>query len=167
MLSMEAVALHLQQEAVKRDEDTGRDLFGRSAYNRYYYATYLTVRALISMLNAQWKNLPHSDYPSLLEGKLLEEIKRGKKRAQKLSDGQTIQICQQAQHAAHCLADVMKKGNAARVIADYHPDVAVNFISGGRFALNGVDISDAHQWPSRASAWSDSIKMAWQQINAD
>lgn len=54
MASMEIVGLHLQREAVKSGKPAEEsDLFGRSAYNRYYYASFLCVRRLLIELEFQ------------------------------------------------------------------------------------------------------------------
>lgn len=164
---MEAVAHHLQIEALSRRNDGGEpDLFARSAYNRYYYATFLCVREALITLDSGWSRLPHADYPKTLEGQVLKTLQGGKKRAVKIGDSGLITKCQQADRAARQLAKLMRESSAVRVVADYEPSIRVDFADSGRFRLSGVEITDAHRWPLQAKVWTETIMSAWRQVNA-
>ena len=52
---MKIVGHHLQQEAIRRTSDAEKDVFGRSSYNRYYYAAFLTARSLFVSLDPGWE----------------------------------------------------------------------------------------------------------------
>ena len=163
---METVAHHLQKEAINRRLNAEEcDLFGRSAYNRYYYATFLKVREMFSQLDASWGALPHKAYPEILRGTIKKTIAGGRSKAIKLGDLKLISLCQQATAAASDLATLMTQGYAVRVIADYHPEIPVAFTDAERFELNSVKISTAHGWPSRAQTLTNTIEAAWKQIN--
>jgi hypothetical protein len=166
MSRMEVVARHLQVEAMRRQTQDARDQFGRSAYNRYYYALFLCTRRLLAELDAKWANMPHASYEGVLTGQIKNEIKNGQRRAQKLSDTNTIQLCERAKQATHELAQLMHRGNATRVVADYNPDTPIDFTSSDRFKLAGIDITEADQWPHRARDLSATIAAAWRQIHA-
>lgn len=164
---MEIVAYHLQKEAInRRSNPVECNLFGRAAYNRYYYAMFLIVREKLVDLNPDWSGTGHSSYPEILNGTVKKRIASGRKSAVKIGDGPLIALCQKALHAAHQLSELMRLGYAVRVVADYNPQVSVNFISADRFKLNDVEITAAHEWPDRAKIYADTIASAWSQINA-
>ncbi len=166
MASMEIVGLHLQREAVKSGKPAEEsDLFGRSAYNRYYYASFLCVRRLLIELDSKWDKLPHADYPNLLRVTIKTEIDKHKRRAQRLNDSALVQLCLQAINASHELAKIMEKGFVTRVVADYRPEIKVDFTGGDRFRLQSVEITEAHQWPEKAYALAQTISSAWKQTH--
>ena len=145
---MELVADHLCQEVLRRADQTERDLFGRTAFNRYYYATFLKVRSGLRRLNTpEWANLPHKDIPEVLKGTIRKRLAKGKIAASKVSDNEVVNLCGRAQHAALELSDIMKKGYATRVVADYSPEIEVTFSAGQEFFLNSVGTKDAREWP--------------------
>jgi len=163
---MRTVAQHLQVKALELRRQGGEfDVFARSAYNRYYYATFLVARECISGLDKNWSHLPHADYPKVIDGKIIKKITEARRKAVNLGDKDLIQTCQQAVYAARSLSLLMKSSSSVRVVADYHPDVPVSFDGSDRFTLAGVDITDAHQWPNRAKAYGTSIADAWRQID--
>lgn len=163
---MEVVAHHLQVTALGRGDAMERDLFGRSSYNRYYYATFLCVRQVLRQLRPEWDELPHADYPKVLLGAVLKVLDNGRQRAQKLQDNELVTQCSRAIVAARELARLMTASSTTRKVADYHPEILVNFVHGDRFTLNNVDVTEAHQWPQRAKAWATEISAAWRQVNA-
>lgn len=162
---MEVVAHYLQVTALAKHDATERDLFGRSSYNRYYYSAFLSVRQMLARLDPSWGRLPHADYPGLLRGQISTVLSKGRKKAMKLQDQGLISQCSRASEAARNLANLMASGNATRVVADYQPEIPVNFSFSGRFTLNSVDITEAHQWPERAKAWAKEVENAWRQLD--
>lgn len=163
--ALEVVAHHLQMTALGRADATERDLFGRSSYNRYYYATFLCVRDVLARLRPEWGMLPHAAYPELLMGTVLKILSKGREQAQKLQDKELVSQCQRASVAARELASLMRASSTTRKVADYHPEIAVNFVHADRFTLNNVEVTEAHQWPERAKAWAREIEAAWRQVN--
>lgn len=163
---VEVVAHHLQMIALARRNVAERDSFGRSSYNRYYYAAFLCVRQVLAQLRSEWETLPHATYPEVLTGKVLKVLSDGRKQAQKMQDRDLVSQCSRAIVAARELAHLMRKSSVTRKVADYHPEILVNFAHVDRFTLNSVDITEAHQWPARAKAWAREIENAWRQVNA-
>jgi len=163
---MEIVAQHLHQEAIHRTSPIERDLFGRSAFNRYYYSMFIEVRASLAMLRPEWSRLAHAAIPDLLKGKVKDELKRGRKRAEKMGDFDVVSLCESALSATEALAKLMEQGYATRVTADYYPDIPVDFLSANDFQLNTVSVKKAQAWPHRASAFLKTITSAWKQLNA-
>jgi len=163
---MESVALFLQTEANRHAPDQRDfDLFGRSSFNRYYYAVYLQVRTILGDLDGTWATAPHASIPALLTGQVLVKIRRQRMRANKLGDYDAVGICSRAESSAHDLADLMKTAYAVRVAADYRPDIAIEPDGQGRFRLNQVRVTTAHDWPARAREYGQRIKRAWSLLD--
>jgi hypothetical protein len=158
---MEVVAHHLQLEAVRRTIQQESDQFGRSSYNRYYYATFLRVRKMMSALDAGWSQLPHASYPATLRGAVKKKLQEGRKKALKVGDHEVVAACAKAISAASEIASLMESASATRVVADYNPQIPVTFLENGRFSLNNINITDAHDWPVKADTWSSIVEKTW------
>ena len=161
---MHKVGHHLQVEAIKKT-GTERDLFTRSAYNRYYYAVYLAVRRMLTEFDPGWAKTAHKSCPEILKGAITKSYKTAKTRANKNGDFELIPKLEIGIRAAAALASLMVKANAARVVADYEPSEAVNFASAKRFSLRNIEITEAHEWDDSVRIWTNSIREAWRQIN--
>jgi|SRR5580658_224368 hypothetical protein len=159
---METVALFLQIEAKRHPADSRDfDLFGRSSFNRYYYAVYLEVRSMLGGLNSTWATVAHKSIPDLLTGQVLARIRQLKARATRLRDNRATDICRRGAASARELATLMKGANAVRVAADYHPEIAVVLDDRGRFQLNLMSVTIAHEWTERAREHGRRIRRAW------
>lgn len=159
---MEQVAHYLQIKANQCLPDSRDfDLFGRSSFNRYYYAAYLQVRSLLGNLNGSWSKTQHASIPKLLKGAVLERINRQRIRAAKIGDNDAVNICRQAAASAHELATLMTEAYAVRVTADYEPGIPIVADDRGRFRLNFVLVTTAHDWPDRAREHGQRIRRAW------
>lgn len=161
---MKIVAEHLQQQAFSRPAPE-RDFFGRSAFNRYYYATYLLVKNTLSNLKKEWSSdLPHAQTAEILRGKITRNLKEGRKVASKIGDKELIDTCSRAISAAEDLAKIMEQGRAIRVVADYEPSKKIHFFDND-FSLNEVSVQEAQRWPHKANALLLSIEDAWMNVN--
>ena len=58
---MKIVGEQLESWALDRKVETERDLFGRSAFNRYYYAVFLLTREMLGEFKASWKKTMHAN----------------------------------------------------------------------------------------------------------
>lgn len=143
---------------------TERDLFARSAYNRYYYAVFLSVRSMVTELDNKWALTRHKSYPDLLKVSISKNLKIARWRAGKNNDSELYRILDSGIRAASALAILMEQANGARVVADYNPSEAVNFV-GGRFSLKSIEITEAHGWYDSVRILTNSIKNAWRQAN--
>jgi hypothetical protein len=143
-----------------------RDYFGRSAFNRYYYATFLQVKTGLGGLRVEWSTMAHAGIPEVLRGTVQRELKQGRTRAQRASDQEVVALCSRALAAVADLAKLMEKGYATRVTADYHPEIPVDFSGGQSFKLNTIGVDDARAWPNRAQVLVGAITSAWKQVNA-
>src|SRR4051812_403097 len=120
---MKVVAHHLQTHASTLPNTAERDLFARSAFNRYYYATYLDVKTVLGALKPGWGRIAHSEVPKIIVGPLNKELSKGRDRAERASDSSTAALCSRAMNATHLLSDLMTSGYATRVAADYDPEI--------------------------------------------
>lgn len=158
---MERVALDLQTSAqALRNDAQGFDLFGRSAYNRYYYATFLLARQMMISFDPNWKG-SHSSLPDQLAGTILKQISNFQRKALKFGDSGSIAICGSAKSALNDFSALLKEAYSVRVLADYYPEIAVTPIDGERFKLDRTTISSAHDWPIRARNYIAVIQRAW------
>jgi len=163
---METVALFLQAKAMTYTPGSREfDIFGRSSFNRYYYAVYLEVRSMLGTINETWATAQHAKIPELLTGQVLKTIKRRRKRADRLDDNEASLICSRAAAAANDLADLMKEAYAVRVAADYSPDSQIEADVKGRFRLNFVTVTAAHDWLARSREQANRIKRAWKLLD--
>ncbi len=163
---MEVVARFLRTEAENRSEADGRDLFGRTAFNRYYFATFLNVRQHLGKLRSQWGDeLPHATIPEVLRGQVKRTLESGAVRARRAADLSLASACKTAAKAAVALAEMMEKGRAVRVAADYHPEIDIDFSGGSDFKLVQVSVKTAETWPRLARIQMTQIENAWKQIN--
>lgn len=160
---MEIVGQYLQAQALQLVEQRERDYFGRSAFNRFYYATFLSVKA---ELDSVLPGFPrgHASIPDYLQGAVCKELKNGCRRAQRAGDSELAQLCLRAQSAALDLAELMRKSYGVRVTADYNLNIPVAFGSGD-FQLSTVSVNYAKTWPHKARAFALTIASAWKQIN--
>lgn len=143
-----------------------RDIFARSAYNRYYYACYLEIRAAFKEMSKDWGRAAHKSFPEILRSSISKNLKSGRKTATRVGDVELKRRLDQAIRACVELATIIERANGARIIADYSPEILVGFNGSARFSLNGVEITEAHQWHGRVRVLTSQILSAWRQVNA-
>ena len=156
---MERVGNDLQNTAFdRRTSADDLDQFGRSAFNRYYYATFLEVREMLRRFNPDWRG-SHSQVPDELEGSITRKISSIKRSAQRVDDHQGVAICQSAKGGALSLAQLMRGAYVVRVKADYEPEIPIT-LDNTRFSLDTTSINDAHNWLIRARNFIQMIDRA-------
>lgn len=146
-----SVADHLATYAKSLDPAQNADACGRSAFNRYYYASYLAVRELLGRLDAAWATQPHSGIPELLEKALVKRLKAQAKRLVDqglLTHSKEQVLMNQAKQASGEIASLLRSAYAVRVAADYEPNQHVSFEKSG-FTLLGHSDAEARQWRAR------------------
>lgn len=162
---MQEVAHHLQKQA-HAIAGIERDAFARSAYNRYYYACYLEIRTAFKEMSAEWGRSAHKAFPEILRSSISKNLKSGKRSASRLGDTELERRIDQALRGCVELASIIEKANGARIIADYSPDIGVGFNGSARFSLNGIEITEAHEWYGRVRILVSQILSVWRQVNA-
>ena len=159
---MHAVGHHLQIQA-HSILDGSRDMFARSSYNRYYFGCFLLLRSSLKDMNDGWLVQQHKAAGEMLTGKVKRELQNRKKAARKIGDWGTERKLFLAISALHELRKIMEEARAIRVIADYEPEIRVQFEGSKRFSLNGIEITRAHVWQERFEALLKSVEIAWER----
>jgi hypothetical protein len=161
---MQRVGLALAQKAVTAQAPDEADVFGRSAFNRYYYASYLVTRAMLRKMDASWSRISHKDIQPLLTGKVVERVRRASRNQQRLGlINDAASLCSSVTAAASALADMMKAAREVRCVADYEPETQI-VRRGEVIKLVGHSIEEAKYWPRRASAHSGTILKTWRRL---
>jgi len=164
-MTLEFVGQYLQAETFHRTDVTERDVFGRSSFNRYYYAAFLEVRKTLITLKPEWGGLSHANIPDLLRNTVVTQFRTAKLKATKIDDREGIRACSLAITAAKELADLLQTSYATRVVADYRAETPIVFHSSAKYSLNEVSIEVARQWPSRARSYTHSLSSADRQAH--
>ena len=162
---MHTVGHHLQIKAMAT-AGPDRDAYARSAFNRYYYGAFLTIRSMLREMDSKWSRMPHADYPNILSGRITKELGTALRRARKTGDKTFVRQIEHAKRSTAELKKVISTVGTLRVVADYCPEEAVDFTRSSRFALRSVEVTEAHNWQPNADLLCRVILQAWKQIHA-
>lgn len=163
-MSLNKVANFLKDQAIKNADADERDSFGRSAYNRFYYCSYLEVRGFLSEIEKGWGDANHSAIPDILHANFEKKFKTEIGKAKRNDDKKLVSILSDGLGAIKLLKLLLQDGYASRVVADYKPEIKVIFYS-NNFSLNSVDVDMAKQWPIKTQTLVGVIKNAWRHVN--
>lgn len=160
---MKFVGEKLEDLALKDPEFCHSDLLGRSAFNRYYYASFLITRKLLGELRSNWKGTAHKNIPELLRESLKKpvvttlnsQVKKGL-----MSQSEKSRILTRLQISTEELAEMLEAAYDARIIADYIPEELID-INNKVICLRSYKLSTAKQWPDRASSYCKTIYRVW------
>lgn len=161
---MHRVGAALLQKAMAAHAADEADVFGRSAFNRYYYATYLITRKMLQQLNPSWSGTAHKNIPSLLTQTVVRHVRetsRSQERQGLIKDAGSL--CRWVAQNASSLADMMKEAYEVRCIADYEPETQIQR-SGKVIKLADHSTHEAENWPGRASLYAGAIVKTWRQL---
>lgn len=150
MAGLFEVAEHLSSQARTRMGDEA-DAFGRSAFNRYYYASFLTVRDLLVAVDGSWGMQSHANIPNLLEvtlPKRISELATQQARSGILNPKRAQSLRHEATTAGSDIASILRLAYAVRVTADYEPAKRVSFDTNG-FSLGDHSDAEARNWKAR------------------
>ena len=163
---MEVVAERLEKIAIEERDENHEDSFGRSAFNRYYYASYLITRDMLRKLNPLWTRTGHSKIPSLLRDTIIKKIDVELRRQQKLGGlglTNSKSTLNQARKAAEELSNLLKDAYEVRCVADYEPEQKI-FRDGAVLKLGEQTIGTARNWPHRASIHTKTLIKIWRGL---
>jgi len=161
------VAKKMAELASALQPHENRDAFGRSAFNRCYYATYLIVREMLAGFNPGWKKTPHKKIPDILEEAILNRIKNELKKQERkgtLKVGRASNIRKSAMFLVSELGALLKIAYSVRCVADYEPEKAVLFETGNVLKLEGHSVSEATKWADRASEHTKNLIKLWRDL---
>jgi uncharacterized protein (UPF0332 family) len=156
---MRIVGDHLAGVAAGKGDVDEFDLFSRSAFNRYYYSAFLSVRSVLKTIDPAWATPSHQSMPEVLKGEVLNRLKRHIRNAQKTGQiGQTRgnELFHTAGTAASELSNLLTSARETRRLADYEPEIRVAK-SGATITLGRWTLDAARKWEERVKAQSKTI----------
>lgn len=153
---MKIVGDQLAAWALAQTEDDNKDLFGRSAFNRYYYAAFLSTRQMLGEFEPKWQTTAHRNIPDLLKG----ELKRELKSAIDLSRPEGIKVINKHNSSVNALASLLEQAYKVRISADYEPELRIQQTN-KVISLGNHKLTSAERWPGRAASYCKAIRDAW------
>lgn len=163
---MLVVAERLSKIATDEPDENHADSFGRSAFNRYYYASYLITRDMLRQLNPLWTRTGHSNIPNLLTETIIKKVREELRRQQKLGglrSAESASMRHDAYTAATNLSDLLKHAYEVRRIADYEPEQRI-LRNGKVIKLGEQTMEGARNWPSRTLVHAKTLIKIWRQL---
>ena len=162
---MKIVGEKLENWALAENSADEKDLFGRSAFNRYYYSAFLLTRKMLGEFKSQWMKEKHANIPNLLRTTVTNEVKKALKAAEKdniLQRGEASRILQAQKSSANRLANLLEDAYKIRIIADYEPEIAIRQ-NKKIITLDRYKLTSAKSWPDQAGALCGAIRKAWKE----
>ena len=156
---MKIVGDQLATWALAQTEDDKKDLFGRSAFNRYYYAAFLSVRQMLGELEPKWQRTAHRNIPDLLKRTLKRKLKSAIDKGI-LPRGEGMQVIEKHSKSISGLADLLKQAYKVRISADYEPEERIQQTN-KVISLSDHTLTSAEKWPGRADSYCKAIRRAW------
>jgi hypothetical protein len=144
------VADYLSREA-KKSGQTDPDAFARTAFNRYYYAAFLSIREFLNTIDPAWIKSGHKNIPDVLTITLMKKIKKSadiQLRNNLINDRSKQKIIHQANTSTSDIANILKSAYEVRVVADYYPEKRVSFTR-DNFILEKHSQREAENWKSK------------------
>jgi hypothetical protein len=163
---MKTVGDKLRDLALNAPSANDADKFGRSAFNRYYYAAFLVVRSALMNIDPGWARSPHKDLPSLLKGRIYKKTRDQAlrlERARQLSPQKRAELITSIRICVEDLAQVLEAGYSARCVADYTPEEPA-LVRNGNLQLGGVTAATAQRWPDRAAMNAGRLQARWREL---
>lgn len=162
---MKVVGDQLENWAHAQSDFRSSDLFGRSAFNRYYYAAFLVTREMLGDLDSNWKHTQHKNIPELLEVALKKPVLNklsANVRKDIITEGDKKRLQQELQIATTDLANLLREAYDVRIVADYEPEESV-IIKNKVITLKGCKLNSASGWVGRAKNCCKTIRRVWQE----
>jgi hypothetical protein len=163
---MRVVADRLADWAVAERNEDDADAFGRSAFNRYYYSSYLITRDMLKQLDPKWASGGHREIPNILAQALRNKAKKQIKRVEKdklVAPGTAATLRDSLNLAVAELSNLLQMAYGIRVVADYEPETRV-VRDGNRITLGEGSLGAARTWPNRAASYTKRILKIWRQL---
>lgn len=163
---MRIVGDKLENWANKAKSTDEKNLFGRSAFNRYYYSAYLITREMLGEFDEGWKYMSHKSIPGLLTGKVRDKAKRQIKNAfnsKLISYGECSRMQTSINEATSNLANLLKLAYDIRCVADYQPEKVI-VINKKSLSLENYKLSSAPSWTNQVNRDCGVIKKLWKDL---
>ena len=123
-----------------------REAFARTAYNRYYYACYLYVKQELRKMNDQWVFRSHQNVPKVLMSHVSKEFMRMRDQAKSTGDKRFYGQINDAISSATEIASTLSTAFSIRIVADYKPEISVEFRGRNEIRLENISIATAREW---------------------
>lgn len=162
---MKLVGDQLSTWALSQKDDAAQDVFGRSAFNRYYYAAFLVTRAMLSEFDTKWKKQNHSSIPSLLTTTLKKRVKASLDKNVKaglMSEGERGKLLASLSSSTSELSNLLLGAYSLRCVADYEPEELIA-VDGRIIKLQSEKLTSAKSWPDKANSYCKVIRRVWQE----
>ncbi|MCT7943633.1 hypothetical protein [Shewanella holmiensis] len=156
----------LEGLAVGNSNPINSNLLGRSAFNRYYYASYLITRDMLEELEPKWARTSHANIPLTLRETIrapVKKILRNQLEKGLISFTQQSKLWSSLRIESEALAELLEQAYDLRVRADYKPEELITR-SGDVIMLGGNKLATARAWPDRTSAHCKSIIKVWKEV---
>jgi len=153
MTALHQVADHLVKQAnatFKKGQvhQSLADAYGRTAFNRYYYACFLNIREFVSSIDSSWSKVNHAGVPELLRGSVHKKIESELKKSERVGDLTSREYQSKKSILLSSLdnmASTMSLAYTIRGIVDYEPEVEMVFEKNS-FIINKMPVSSAKGW---------------------
>lgn len=163
---MKIVGEQLQDWAEGKKIAHEKDVFARSAFNRFYYAAFLITRDMLGELKPEWKKTAHKNIPDLLLTSVKKSVDNELKKLFKkgiFSVSEKSLLKTKINSATIELSNLLKEAYELRVIADYDPEVPIE-IKNNILQLRKYKLNSAREWPGKASAFCKMIRKVWGDV---
>jgi len=163
---MKKVGDKLRDLAIAASDADVINKYGRSAFNRYYYASYLIVRSAIMNIDPKWAQCSHKDLPNLLRKTIYRQARDQAlrlERAGQLNARQKSLLIDSIKICTAKLAQLLQSGYAIRCVADYSPEEIVVLRSKNLY-LGNCTTSAAQHWPEQAAINAGQLQAKWREL---
>ncbi|MXR70311.1 hypothetical protein GNT65_16760 [Shewanella sp. JBTF-M18] len=163
---MKYVGERLEELAISNGNFSHSNLLGRSAFNRYYYAAFLSTREMLGTLQHSWRGTPHAEIPNLLRQALRKPAEREIQKMIKagmLDLGDRSRILTSIKTNGSALAQLLTEAYDARLIADYQPEEKI-VMEDKVIKLGHHKLSSARNWPDQANRYCALILRTWKEL---
>lgn len=164
---MQIVGKHLSDYAMSIQGTSPDDgLFARSAFNRYYYATFLASRQFLFETTGTG-GMPHKALPEYLVGRFQTTMKRQIKARFKsglLSSAENSRMLTSLKQNTILLRELLVQAYSVRVLADYEPDIPIKF-KNETYWLGTSTLPEAGKWANRAQMHCKNLHKIWKDLD--
>ncbi len=164
-MNLKIVGEKLESIAISETDPVKKDLFGRSAFNRFYYAAFLEVRKMLGELAPKWKRTGHSDIPKLLVKSVRKPVINALKKSLEedvITKEEFEKLESELLNSTTDLANLLRHAYDVRKTADYDPEKLIE-VNGKVISLNSIKLTTAIFWSNKSISYCKSIKKVWKE----
>ncbi|GJL56650.1 MAG: hypothetical protein NPIRA02_37820 [Nitrospirales bacterium] len=148
---MQKVGEKLAEWAKSESNTQDVDAIGRSAFNRFYYASFLLTREMLGNFDSQLMKARHASIPEILNGSIKKKIQRVSRSRKNMISQKDVS---QAFDSLNALSSLLQDAYKVRCDADYCPEKKIirNGVKGEIF-LEEKKLSSASNWQRHAERY--------------